>query len=64
MKVFSRFHWLIPLEPKFPRHVKPHLQKLLIEHGPPKHLKSDTGKEFKKEVKEVTWNEIFVLRRL
>ena len=52
MDVFSRFHWLIPLERKFPRH--------FIEHGP-KCLQSDRGKEFKKEVKEVTWNEFFVL---
>ena len=61
MDVFSRFHWLIPLEGKCPRNMKPHLEKLFIEHGPPKHLQSDRGKEFKKEVKQVTWNKFFVL---
>ena len=61
MGVLSRLHWLIPVEPKFLRHVKPHLEKLFIEHGPLKHLQSDRGKEFKKEVKEVTWNEFFCL---
>ena len=54
MDVFSRFHWLIPLERKFPRHIKLYLEKLFIEHGPPKRLQSDRGKKFKKEVKEVT----------
>ena len=44
MDVFSRFHWLIPLERKFPRHIKPHLKKHFIEHGPPKRLQSDVGK--------------------
>ena len=53
---FSRFHWLIPLLRKFPGHIKPHLEKRFIEHGPPNRLQSDRGKEFKKEVKEVTWN--------
>ena len=61
MDVFSRFHWLIPQERKFPRYIKPHLEKLFIEHTPPKRLQSDRGKEFKKEVKEVSWNEFFFL---
>ena len=61
MDVFSRFHWLIPQERKFSRHIKPHLEKLFIEHTPPKRLQSDRGKEFKKEVKQVSWNEFFFL---
>ena len=54
MDVFSRFHWVIPLERKFPRHIKPYLEKCFIEHGPSKRLQSERDKEFKKEVKEVT----------
>ena len=61
MDVFSGFHWLMPLEQKFSRHIKPHLEKLFIKHEPPKRLQSDRGKEFEKEVKEVTWNNFFVL---
>ena len=61
MYVFSRFHWLITLELKFLRHIKTYLEKLFIEHGPRKRLQSNGGKEFKKEAKEVTWNEFFVL---
>ena len=54
MDVFSRFHWLIPLERKFSRHIKPHLEKFFIQHGPSKRLQSDRGKEFKKAVKPKT----------
>ena len=61
MDVFSRFHWVIPLERKFPRHIKPYLEKCFIKHGPSKRLQSERDKEFKKEVKEVTWNNFFVL---
>ena len=46
MDVFSRFHWLITLELKFLRHIKPYLEKLFIEHGPRKRLQSNGGKEF------------------
>ena len=52
---------MMPLEQKFSRHIKPHLEKLFIKHKPPKRLQSDRGKEFEKEVKEVTWNDFFVL---
>ena len=51
MNVLNRFHGLIHLERKFPRHVKPHLEKLFIEDGPSKGLQSNRGKEYKIEVK-------------
>ena len=49
MDVFDRFHLLIPLKRKFPRHIKPYLEKLFIEHRLPKRFQSDRGKEFKKK---------------
>ena len=51
MDVFSRFHWLILFELKFARHVKPHLEKLFAEYGPPKRSQNDRDKESKKQVK-------------
>ena len=59
MDVSSKFYWLIPQERKFSRHIKSHLEKLFIEHTPPKSLQSDRGREFKKEVKEISWNDFF-----
>ena len=53
MDVFSRFHWLAPLERKFPSHVSLHLERIFAEHGPPSRLQSDNGGEFKKEVIKV-----------
>ena len=57
------FVWVdfIPLERKFLRHIKPHLEKLFTEYGTPKRLQSDRAKKLTKEVKEVTWNEFFIL---
>lgn len=54
MDIFSRFHWLAPLERKFSSHVALHLDKIFSEHGPPSRLQSDNGGEFKKEVKKVS----------
>ena len=51
MDVFNIFYWLISLERKCLRHMKPYLEKHVIEHGLLKCLQSDRGKEFKKEVK-------------
>ena len=53
MDIFSRFHWLIPLERKLSSHVAPALEKIFSEHGPPDRLQSDNGGEFKKEVVKV-----------
>lgn len=53
MDIFSRYHWLAPLQRKFPSHVAPHLNRIFTEHGPPNRLQSDRGGEFQKEVKKV-----------
>ena len=50
MDVFSRFHWLAPLERKFPRNVRAELERIYSEHGFPDRLQSDNGGEFKKDV--------------
>ena len=39
MDIFSRFHWLAPLERKKPSHIVPHLRQIYSVHGPPKNLK-------------------------
>lgn len=54
MDVFSRFHWLAPLQRKCPHHVAYHLRKIFSEHGPPDRLQSDNGGEFKKDVQRVS----------
>ena len=51
MHIFSRFHWLAPLERKKPSHIVPHLREICRVHGPTRNLQSDRGSEFKKEVK-------------
>ena len=51
MDLFSRFHWLAPLERKKSSLVKKELQRIYSVHGKPEHLQSDNGGEFKKEVK-------------
>ena len=53
MNVFSRFHWLSPLQRKSPHHVAEQLFKMFSEHGPPDRVQSDNGGEFKKDVKKV-----------
>lgn len=56
MDVFSRFHWLYPLQRKFSREVASQLFKIFSEHGPPDRLQSDNGGEFKKDVKRVSFD--------
>ena len=61
MDIFSRFHWLAPLERKKPSHIAPHFREIYSVHGPPKNLQSDRGSEFKKEVK--TFCNLWKIRR-
>ena len=51
MDIFSRFHWLAPLERKLSSEVKRKLCKIYMEHGVPDRIQSDNGGEFKKDVK-------------
>ena len=51
MDMFSRFHWLAPLERKKSSHIVPRLREAYSVHDPSKNLKSDRGGEFKKKVK-------------
>ena len=57
MDVFSRFHWLYPLQRKFPHLIAESLFKIFSEHGSPCRLQSDNGGEFKKNVKRVSRDE-------
>ena len=52
MDVFSRYHWLRPLQTKTSKEVAKALRRIYSEHGIPLHLQSDNGNEFKKDVKE------------
>lgn len=51
MDVFSRFHWLCPLETKHSQGIKHELKKIYDLNGIPEILQSDNGKEFKGSVK-------------
>lgn len=51
LDIFSRFHWLAPLERKLSSHVLRELNKIYSVNGQPKRLQSDNGGEFKKRVK-------------
>ena len=51
--IFSRFHWLVPLQRKFASHVAFHLNRTFTEHEPPDRLQTDNGVEFKKHVIKV-----------
>ena len=51
LDVFSRFHWLYPLQTKHSRGVKEYMKKIYEVHGTPGTLQSDNGKEFKGYVK-------------
>ena len=53
MDIFSRFHWLVPLQRKFASHVAFHLNRTFTEHEPPDRLQTDNGGEFKKHVIKV-----------
>ena len=47
MDVFSRYHWLKPLESKSSRAVACALKSIYAIHGPPERPQSDNGGEFK-----------------
>ena len=51
--IFSRFHWLVPLQRKFASHVAFYLNRTFTEHEPPDRLQTDNGVEFKKHVIKV-----------
>ena len=51
--IFSRFHWLVPLQRKFASHVAFHLNRTFTGHEPPDRLQTDNGVEFKKHVIKV-----------
>lgn len=53
LDVFSRFVFLRPLETKSPKEIAPHLKEIFLQHGSPKILQSDCGKEFFGEVKKL-----------
>ena len=61
MDVLSRFHWLSPLQRKFPHHVAEQLFKMFSEHGPPDRVQSHNDGEFKKDVKKVCCSHSFLL---
>ena len=50
--VFSRFHWLRPLNSKHGSRVKREMKKMYFIHGFPKSLQSDNGGELKKHVRK------------
>ena len=56
MDIFSRFHWLFPLQRKRPSDVAPYLSRVFAEHGALERLQSDRGTEFKREVKKVSFS--------
>ena len=49
MNLFSRFHWLAPLERKN-SFAKKELKRLYTLHAIPERIQSDNGGEFKKDV--------------
>ena len=61
MNVFSRFHWLSPLQRTSPHHVAEQLFKMFSEHGPPDRVQNDNGGELKKDVKKVFSSHFFLL---
>ena len=52
LDIFSRFHWLCPLESKHSNSVTNELKRIYKMHGIPKRIQSDNGGEFKKHVKK------------
>ena len=63
MDVFNRFHWLSPLQRKFPHDFAEQLFKMFSEHGPPDRVQSNNGGEFKKDVNKVCCSHSFLLLR-
>ena len=62
MDVFSRYHWLIPLDGKGSKPIATALSELYIQHDPPKVIQHDQGPEFegavKKHCKKLRINEV------
>ena len=52
LDIFSKFHWLAPLESKSAFEVKGKLEQIYLIHGTPKRMQNDNGGEFKKGVKQ------------
>ena len=46
MDVFSRYHWLVPIERKLSSHVARELIRIYREHGAPRVIQHDQGTEF------------------
>ena len=44
LDIFSRFHWLLPLQSKHSNRVKSELKKIFDQHRNPRKLQSDRGK--------------------
>ncbi|XP_044180984.1 uncharacterized protein LOC122962133 [Acropora millepora] len=44
--VFSRYHWLVPLQTKKSSHLACELFRIYIEHGAPRVIQHDQGREF------------------
>lgn len=51
--VFSRYVWLRPLQSKRSSEIAKHLKEIYCEHGPPKFVQHDRGKEFRGEVQRL-----------
>lgn len=52
MDVFSRYRWLVPLEGKKSRSIAIALYNIYREHGLPRVLQHDQGREFDGAVKK------------
>ena len=46
LDVFSRYHWLVPLQTKKSSHVARELVRIYREHGAPRVIQHDQGREF------------------
>ena len=53
LDVFSRYHWLVPLEGKRSSSIAKAMSTIYKEHGPPRVLQHDQGREFDGAVKKL-----------
>ena len=51
--IFSQYIWLRPLKSKQSQEIAKHLAEIYTEHGPPKIMQHDQGKEFKGSVQKL-----------
>ena len=51
--VFSRYHWLAPLQTKKSSHVARELLRIYREHGAPRVIQHDQGRELEGAVAEL-----------